>query len=121
MSGAGVASLSPMRVIRALLAAVAPAAVFVVLMAAPAGAQTTTTSSVPSLPVTGTGPTTTTTAPSTDDGDTASASATAPDLATTGIDADILFKLGVALVLLGAVVQLGERSTRAPEPKLTLG
>lgn len=110
-----------MRLLRTFLAVVAATSLALLLTAIPAGAQTTTTSSVPSLPVTGSGPTTTTTtAPAT--GATATASSTTEaDLATTGIDADTLFKLGVALVLIGAAVQAGERTTRAREPKLTLG
>ena len=109
-----------MRALRTLLAVLAPAAVAMVLWASPAAAQTTTTSSVPSLPVTGSGPTTTTTAPAAGGASNGEAGQ-GSDLATTGIDADVLFKLGIALVLIGAVVQLGERGTRAPEPKLTLG
>lgn len=103
-----------MRTLLRAVLAVAALTLLVLVVPAAAGAQTTTTSSIPALPVTGSGPTTTT-APAT--GQTAAG----PDLASTGIDADVLFTLGILLVVIGAAVQAGERLTREPEPRLTIG
>ncbi|MGI8791721.1 MAG: hypothetical protein ACR2H3_00825 [Acidimicrobiales bacterium] len=106
-----------MRALRAVLASLALTLFVLVVPVGMAGAQTTTTSSVPSLPVTGSGPTTTTTAPA----GAVAAPSTTDDLATTGIDADVLFKMAIVLIALGAALQAGERSTRAREPRLTIG